>query len=104
MGDKQYGRDLEFVNEEEYSFRIVELENLAESKPHRHAVKKQTFLILGGSVTIDIEGSALDYGPGEQVTVLPGRTHNFKVSASSEKAYLSFNKALILEIATHHED
>lgn len=97
--DHLWGRELRFINTEEYCGKLIELTYPARSSIHYHQNKRETFIILNGVVTICVGDSMRDYKAGEQVTIDPGQNHSFMLSSKNHT-----RKALILEVSTHHED
>ena len=45
---------------------------------HYHKVKEETFLVLYGDITIDLEGASKEYGPGGILVVERGVRHSFR--------------------------
>ena len=93
----KWGGEFQFINESEYCAKFLYLGNSLPSSLHYHKIKKETFLVLKGSVTIHIPGQGHEIlNPGEKLTINPGIKHQF--------AALNNEPALILEASTHHDD
>jgi quercetin dioxygenase-like cupin family protein len=45
---------------------------------HFHKVKEETFLVLHGDITIDLDGTSKEYGPGGILVVERGVRHSFR--------------------------
>jgi sialic acid synthase SpsE/quercetin dioxygenase-like cupin family protein len=45
---------------------------------HAHKLKEETFLVLHGDITIDLEGATREYGPGDLLVVERGMRHSFR--------------------------
>jgi sialic acid synthase SpsE/quercetin dioxygenase-like cupin family protein len=45
---------------------------------HFHKVKEETFLVLHGDITISLEGTSREYGPGSLLVVERGMRHSFQ--------------------------
>jgi mannose-6-phosphate isomerase-like protein (cupin superfamily) len=50
---------------------------------HRHAVARQFFFVLGGTLEIEVEGTTHTLGPREGLEVAPGLAHEVR-NASTE--------------------
>lgn len=62
---------------------------------HYHPKKQETFLVMKGSVLLNIEEEQVVLKPGEQYTIAPQKKHWFKADTSD---------AVVLEISTTSDD
>ncbi|MFT3687283.1 MAG: cupin domain-containing protein [Phycisphaerales bacterium] len=46
--------------------------------PHIHTRETEVFVVIEGRVTCTENGASRTLGPGETITLLPGRTHTFR--------------------------
>ncbi|HUB33110.1 MAG TPA: cupin domain-containing protein, partial [Bryobacteraceae bacterium] len=45
---------------------------------HHHKLKEETFLVVHGDITIDLEGERRECGPGDLLVVERGMRHSFR--------------------------
>ena len=95
--DHDWGYELRLVNEEEYCGKLLVLTEHKASSYHKHKKKKETFVVLCGSVLVRINGVRSTLVSGDQVTLEPGDQHSFNLAAG-------YPRACILEVSTHHDD
>ena len=96
---KVWGRERILVNEAEYCAKILELDPNFQCSLHFHKIKKETFLVQSGAVTLeqrDIRGFPIVeiLLEGDSRTIMPKTPHRFSSRLG----------ATILEVSTHHDD
>ena len=79
------------VNEPEYCSKFLTLEPGQECPLHHHQLKKETFFVLKGVVSLELDGKTVTLAPGGQCTLRPGVVHKFS----------SPGGAVIEEVSTH---
>lgn len=96
---KVWGQEHWLVNEPEYCAKILELDPHFQCSLHYHKIKKETFLVQEGVVTLeqrDVRGVPIVeiLLEGDSRTIMPKTPHRFSSRLG----------ATILEISTHHDD
>ena len=98
FGLGRYGREglglVVRVNEPEYCSKWLTLRPGQACPRHFHKLKKETFLVLSGTVALEADGQRLLLAAGQSFTLLPGVRHSF---SSREGAVLE-------EVSTHDEN
>lgn len=92
----EWGYELRLVNEPEYCGKLLILDSKESSSLHYHKEKKETFIVLAGTVFVVSPKVSGYFGTGETVTIWPRERHSFQVVDNT--------RAVILEVSTHHED
>lgn len=82
------------VNEPEYCSKYLTLEPGQECPLHYHKMKKETFFVLTGTVSLEADSQPITLSPGGQYTLRPGVNHKFS----------SRSGAIIEEVSTHDEN
>lgn len=99
--DHDWGYQIRMVNEDEYCGKLLVLENTERGGYHFHKEKKETFIILQGSVKMHIDSPSIDsevydlLDVGKWITIQPGEAHWM------EAVYAT---AIILEVSTKDDD
>ena len=55
---------------------------------HFHSRARQFFFVLSGTATIEFDGRAVSFGPGQGLHVPPGTKHRFANQSSEEVVFL----------------
>lgn len=97
--DKVWGHEVWLVNEPEYCGKLLYLRLDHHCSYHRHLRKKETFIVRGGTVQLEIAvpgriSGTLTLQEGQSFTITPGTWHRFYGVTDAE----------ILEVSTHHDD
>ena len=82
------------VNEPEYCSKYLTLLPGQECPLHYHQLKKETFFVLRGEVSLWADGQIIMLTPSESYTIAPGVRHQFG----------SLGGAVIEEVSTHDEN
>lgn len=82
------------VNEPEYCSKYLTLEAGQECPQHYHKIKKETFFVLTGTVSLELDEQPVTLAPGQSCTLKPGVGHKF----------WSVGGAVIEEVSTHDEN
>lgn len=92
--DKFYETGAVIINcvNREYCKKLLVIMPNQKHPIHMHKVKEETFQVLYGDLTVEIEGVAKDYKPGDTELVKRGQKHCFS----------SKNGAIFEEISTEH--
>ena len=61
----------------EYCKKLIVMLPAQRHPEHAHKLKEETFLVLHGDITIELEGSAKECGPGDLLVVERGMRHSF---------------------------
>ncbi len=88
----QYGAVLINCVNREYCKKLIILFSNQNHPVHLHKQKEETFQILFGDLTINLDGKEKEYRPGEIVLVQRGEKHSFRTK----------NGAILEEISTTH--
>jgi D-lyxose ketol-isomerase len=81
------------LNEPEYASKWLTVLPGQMCPNHYHKIIKETFFIIKGDVTMNLDGEEILMKPGDKVTLAAGTWHTFS----------STNGAVIEEITTHQE-
>ncbi len=95
---KKWGREEWIVNEPEYCAKFLYVDKDASGSLHYHPVKKETFILLQGSVSLIVQYQTTPptiLEKGSPYTINPGVHH--KITGLGKKN-------VILEVSTHHND
>ena len=74
---KAWGREEIFVNGEEYCGKVMRLQPGWRCSLHYHPTKRETFLVLGGVMGLEVGDDHVTLVPGEAYTIRPGIHHRF---------------------------
>lgn len=95
---KIWGTESWLVNDPEYCFKLLKLEQHYQCSLHFHKIKTETFLVVSGSVELEWIDDAGKHersmSGGDQQKIMPGTPHRFR----------SHTGAKIFEVSTHHLD
>ena len=95
MVPKVWGREVWLVNEPEYCCKMLEVHKEASSSLHCHPVKKESFILVTGKISLECGDDRIILRPGPKAVTIPsGIYHRFK----------ALKESVIMEISTHHED
>ena len=89
---RQFGAIIISIVNREYCKKLIVVLPGQTNPAHMHKVKEETFQVLYGDLTVDIEGEKIRMRPGETRTVLRGQMH----------AFTSETGAIFEEISTTH--
>ena len=93
--EKVWGREIWLVNEPEYCCKLLKLNKGASGSLHYHRLKKETFIIRKGKVTVELDALHLILDEGDPpYTILPGQVHRMT----------GLEDSIILEVSTYHDD
>jgi len=92
---KVWGKEVWLVNEPEYCCKLLYLDKGAQSSYHYHRVKKETFLVLQGEISLTRSGGGRFLRPGSDPLTIPPNTLHY---------FFGVTDAIILEVSTHHDD
>lgn len=93
--EKSWGREVVLVNDEGfYCLKELHIDPGRCCSCHMHPVKRETFCVIDGRATIEINGDVKDFRHGDSVTIEPGTWHRFG----------SVCGAMIAEVSTYHSD
>lgn len=96
---KVWGAEVWFCNEPLYCAKELILEPGWKCSLHCHKVKTETFVVMSGHCTLELDGiPARILFPGDKQTILPGQYHRFSLEPEA------IQSCSILEVSTHHED
>lgn len=100
--EKVWGSEDWIVNNNDYCGKILNLAPDGVSSLHKHRVKKETFLVIAGTVLLEImiventpEFHVLRSWALDAITIKPGVPHRFRALDGP---------ATVIEFSTHHED
>lgn len=92
---KAWGREEIFVNHEEYCGKVMRLTPGWRCSLHYHPTKCETFLILAGSMGLELGDEYMRLVPGDAVTINPGVRHRF--------TNLGTRECVFMEVSTHDD-
>ena len=96
---KDWGYELELVNNEKYCAKFLFLRPGWQCSLHRHRDKDETFTVLDGEMELEL-GADLGFERnmhcGDSQRIDPGLYHRFSNHTD--------HTCLILEVSTHHSD
>jgi len=94
--DKRWGYELIHHNADGYSMKTLVLKRSGISSLHYHTKKTETFLVVKGTVQIEV-GSIMDIlYRGDSLHIPAGTPHRFQVAVGHE--------AVIIEAGTIHDE
>ena len=73
----QTGCVLFTIMNNEYAKKILVMQPQQSHPNHMHKIKKETFLVLHGDLTVNMHGTSKILNPGDQLTVEPNTWHSF---------------------------
>src|SRR5437879_2580788 len=91
---KTWGQEFWLVNNELYCLKRLELYRDYQCSLHRHLVKDETFYVVSGVCTLELDGKTEFMIKGASERIKPGTFHRFS----------SREGCTILEVSTHHDD
>ena len=91
----KWGYEVWIENTNDYCGKLLVLDNQIKGSLHYHKIKRETFVIMEGKVQLRVGDVMLVLEQYDKVFVERETLHQFQ--AISEKA-------VIMEISTHHED
>lgn len=91
---KVWGEEKIICSELEYTAKYLIIKPGYQCSLHLHPVKKETFRVQEGVITLEHGHSVEKLFPGESRTILPNTPHRFS----------SVRGAVLLEISTRHSD
>ena len=97
--EKRWGKEIWYTNTDLYCCKELVLEAGWACSMHMHKLKTETFIILSGHCTLEVDGLRTRIlGPGDEQLILPGQYHRFSLEPEAKEP------CRILEVSTHHED
>jgi mannose-6-phosphate isomerase-like protein (cupin superfamily) len=91
---KVWGREEWIVNNDAYCGKQLILRKGCQCSLHRHPVKRETFYVAAGMVSMEVGDRTFTMMPGDSVDVAPGTWHRFS----------GLRDSVIFEFSTHHDD
>ena len=91
----KWGYEIWIENTSYYCSKLLVLMNQIKGSLHYHKIKRETFIILQGTVQLRVGDSVLVLDVNDKVFVERGTLHQFQALSTT---------AVIMEISTHHED
>jgi len=92
---KIWGKEVWIANCSEYCSKLLYLNKGATSSHHYHPIKKETFYVLEGQITLTIKDKEYELGHSSAPkTILPLTVHKF----------VGITDAIILETSTYHDN
>ena len=91
---KVWGRELWLTNRAEFCAKVLVVNPGFRSSRHYHMTKAEEFIVLDGTVRLDLVDGSREMRPGERQFLPPGTAHRFGSVAG----------AMLLEISTYHDD
>ena len=86
----------EWIVNREYCGKVLYLVSGFRCSRHYHKLKDETFYVVDGEVSIELDGQRRTLTKGESVIVERGVVHTFQAAGGCG--------ATIIEFSTHHED
>ena len=93
---KVWGREVCLANTELYCAKYLYLDPGFACSLHRHLVKDETFVVLGGSCLLEHGDSQRQMEPNDSQRIAPGTWHRFSNHGDTV--------CVILEVSTHHSE
>lgn len=93
--EKLWGSEDWLVNNEKYCAKILNLNKGFACSLHYHNVKDETFYIMEGVVSLEVNGYKKVLSIGEQIRIKPEVAHRFTSLTQT---------ARVLEVSTTHDD
>ena len=91
---KSWGHEKWLVNNKLYCGKILHVLEGHCCSYHYHKLKDETFYILNGHISLELDGNIKDMVKGDVVRLVPGSKHRFFAIEDSD----------IVEISTQHFD
>ncbi|HVX56466.1 MAG TPA: cupin domain-containing protein [Candidatus Saccharimonadales bacterium] len=91
--EKVWGAESWIVNDA-YCCKLLLLKRGMQCSLHYHPIKDETFLVVEGSVRMEVDGAVRTLGVGDSVRISPGLRHRFA----------GLEDSVIVETSTHHDD
>lgn len=91
--EKIWGNEQWVVNKN-YCGKILTLKKYHQCSFHKHKIKTETFLVIEGSVLMEIEDNVFVIEKGDAVDIEVGQNHRFT----------GLEDSIMIEFSTHHED
>ena len=91
----KWGYEIWIENTNDYCSKLLVLMNQIKGSLHYHKIKRETFIILEGTVQLRVGDSVLVLEKYDKVFVDRETRHQFQALSTT---------AVIMEISTHHED
>ena len=92
----RWGYEVRMTNQPKYCGKFLVLTTKEPSSYHFHKKKAETFITLEGMVKLKVGMISRVLRSGEQENINPGEKHQFSL--------YGIEKAVILEVSTHHRD
>ena len=91
----KWGYEIWIENTNYYCGKLLVLMNQTKGSLHYHKIKRETFIVLQGTIQLRVGDSTLVLEKYDKVFVDKGTLHQFQAISAT---------AVIQEISTHHED
>jgi mannose-6-phosphate isomerase-like protein (cupin superfamily) len=99
--EKLWGTELWHHNDSQYCMKTLMIRSGAQSSLHYHKVKRETFLVVYGFVSLQVGPNWRNkrkMRPGDSFTIEPGVPHRFRVASGCG------DRAMVVESSTTHSD
>lgn len=94
--EKAWGTEFLLVNNRKYCAKVLKLSSFCSSSYHYHNEKHETFIVIRGEFSMEINGKKRTMKRGDKVALPPKTKHRF-YDPKDGNAY-------ILEVSTRHND
>lgn len=104
---KLWGRELWHHNSGGYCMKTLELRTGAAGSLHYHKLKRETFLVTAGKVTLEIREPDAEgkYGDtGTRLTLMPGDSYTLEPCVAHRFSSYGHAQATVVEASTEHKD
>jgi len=91
----KWGYEIWIENTNDYCGKLLVLINQTKGSLHYHKIKRETFIVLQGTIQLRVGDSTFILEKYDKVFVDKGTLHQFQAISAT---------AVIQEISTHHED
>lgn len=91
---KVWGEEEVIVNNPMYCGKLLKIRKGAKSSLHYHKEKHETFYVLSGGVTLEMDHYSVNLYPAQSAVIAPDCAHRFE----------GLEDSVIIEFSTHHSD
>ncbi len=100
---KIWGVEIWLTNSDKYCAKFLILKDGYQCSLHRHLVKDETFFVIEGTITIEIQtGTSQKFKMA--VILKPGENYHIPVGVFHRFSTQGHGPATILEVSTKHDD
>lgn len=93
--EKLWGQERVLHNDAKYCMKELRINPGFKSSLHMHPIKEETFLVIAGVVTIELDSAVVELPPGSHVTIPPCHRHRFWTTSP---------RCVVVEASTEHSD